>query len=205
MKLFDGVFGVDAELERVAAQVDVLLAVPQRTAGGHEQLLAHEVEPGHHLGHRVLHLQPRVHLDERGLVGLRVVEELHGSEPLEVALPGQFHRRAADALAHVVRKVGRRCLLHDLLLASLHGAVAVTQVDGVDAVSEDLHLHVAGVLHEALEVHVGAAECGLRLGLRDAHGGEQVVLGLDEADAPTPASGRRLHQHAGSRWWPPRR
>jgi hypothetical protein len=36
----------------------------QRLAGGHAQLPLDQVEPGDHLGDRVLHLQPRVHLHE---------------------------------------------------------------------------------------------------------------------------------------------
>ena len=42
--------------------------------GGDADLLDDEIEPGDHLGHRVLHLQARVHLDEEELAVL--VEEL---------------------------------------------------------------------------------------------------------------------------------
>ena len=64
------VLGVDPALDRVAAQDDVLLADGERLAGGDENLLADQVEPGHELGHRVLDLDPRVHLHEE-VVALR--------------------------------------------------------------------------------------------------------------------------------------
>ena len=36
----------------------------QRLPGGDPELLGDDVDPGHQLGHRMLHLQPRVHLEE---------------------------------------------------------------------------------------------------------------------------------------------
>jgi len=38
--------------------------VAQGLARGDPELLADEVDPGDHLGHGVLHLEPRVHLEE---------------------------------------------------------------------------------------------------------------------------------------------
>ena len=49
----------------------------ERRARGDADLLDDEVEPGDHLGHRMLHLQARVHLDEEELAVL--VEELDGA------------------------------------------------------------------------------------------------------------------------------
>ena len=58
------VLGVDPALDRVAGEVDLVLAERQGVAGGDQDLLPHQVEPGHLLGDRVLDLQPRVHLQE---------------------------------------------------------------------------------------------------------------------------------------------
>ena len=61
------VLGGDPALQRGAAGVDVLLPQAQvfeRLAGGDAQLRADEVDVGDLLGHRVLDLDPRVHLHE---------------------------------------------------------------------------------------------------------------------------------------------
>src|SRR3546814_5736988 len=59
-----GIFGVDAALDRVAADHDVFLPDRQLLAAGDQQLLAHQVDAGDPLGHRVLDLDAGVHLDE---------------------------------------------------------------------------------------------------------------------------------------------
>src|SRR5258708_21940964 len=70
------ILGVDAALDRVAFLHDVLLAELELHARGHADLLLHDVDAGDELGHRVLDLDARVHLDEVELVVL--VEELEG-------------------------------------------------------------------------------------------------------------------------------
>ena len=47
-----------------ARAATAILRPGQRLARGHPQLRVHEVDAGHHLGHRMLHLQARVHLEE---------------------------------------------------------------------------------------------------------------------------------------------
>ena len=43
---------------------DLLLAQRQRLAGGDAQLPLDQIEAGDHLGHRMLDLEPGIHLDE---------------------------------------------------------------------------------------------------------------------------------------------
>src|SRR5919198_767319 len=57
-----GVLGVDAALDRVAAQDDVLLLDRQLLAGGGADALLDDVDARRHLGHAVLDLHARVHL-----------------------------------------------------------------------------------------------------------------------------------------------
>ena len=47
---------------------DLLLAQRQPLAGGDPQLPFDEIDPGHRLGHRVLDLDPRIHLHEIELI-----------------------------------------------------------------------------------------------------------------------------------------
>ena len=71
------VLGVDAAFDGVAEEADVVLLHRQAAAGGDADLLVHEVDAGDRLGHRMLDLQARVHLDEVELAVL--VEELDGA------------------------------------------------------------------------------------------------------------------------------
>ena len=49
---------------------NVALRVAKLRAGGDADLLAHQVDAADHLGHRMLHLQARIHLDEGELAVL---------------------------------------------------------------------------------------------------------------------------------------
>ena len=79
------VLGGDPALQRGAVQPDVVLGqaeVGERLARGDPDLRLHEVDVGDLLGHRVLDLDPRVHLDEHVLAGARargVEQELDGA------------------------------------------------------------------------------------------------------------------------------
>ena len=115
----------------MAAQDDVLLADRQGLARRDPHLLADDVDPGGHLGHAVLDLHARVHLEE---VVLAVAEQ-----PLDRArahVPDRLRRLDADrtdARAHLRRDdpLGRRRLLDQLLVAALDRAVALAEVDDV--------------------------------------------------------------------------
>src|SRR6185312_12455840 len=68
------VFGVDAALDGMALEADVLLPHRKPTAGSDADLLVDQIDARDRLGHRVLHLKARVHFDEVELAVL--VEEL---------------------------------------------------------------------------------------------------------------------------------
>ena len=67
--------------------------------------LAHEVDPGHHLGHRMLDLDARVHLDEEEVARLVVVEIFEGSG---AAIADRFRQRAPPR-----RRASRRSGVED--------------------------------------------------------------------------------------------
>src|SRR6185436_11603186 len=104
----------------MAAQLDVFLPERELFPGGDADLLLHEIDPGHHLGHRMLDLDPRVHLDEEELAVF--VEEFERAGAAITYLPAGIGAALADALAHLGRKVRCRRLLEHLLMAALHGA-----------------------------------------------------------------------------------
>src|SRR5579885_2994935 len=167
-----GVLRVDAALDGATPVRDVLLAEAQRLARGDADLLPHQVEAGHQLRDRVLHLNARVHLDKVEGVVL-IDQELAGAGVLVAGRLHQPHRRLADPLPHRRRQVRGRRLLDQLLVPPLQRAVALPQVDHVAvAVAEDLHLDVprpldvllqvdAAVLERLLGLLAGGVEAGL--------------------------------------------
>ena len=88
------VLGVDPALDRVAVELDLVLRAGQAFAGGDADLLAHQVDAADHLGHRMLDLEPGVHLDEVEFAVL--VEEFDGAG----AAIAHLGHRLGDQRAH---------------------------------------------------------------------------------------------------------
>ena len=150
-KLLSGIFGIDAALDGVAAQLDVFLPERQLLARRHAKLQMHQVEAGDELGHRMLDLQAGVHLEEVE-VAVLVDQELDRAGVLIVGGLGHAHRDLAHAAAHVLVDDGRGRLFQHLLMAALHRALALAEVDDVAVlVAEDLHLDVARIDDDLLE------------------------------------------------------
>jgi hypothetical protein len=153
---------------------------------GHVQLQLHQVQPGGLLGHRVLHLQPGVDLEERGELLLRLVEELDGARADVARGPDQ--RDGGLTQGGVLLRAQRRRagLLEDLLVAPLHRAVAHTgRPHRAVLVGDDLHLDVPAALDQPLHEDDRVAEALLRL--RPGARQRLLQLGL-RADDPDPAA-----------------
>ncbi|KZE94510.1 hypothetical protein AVP42_00993 [Agromyces sp. NDB4Y10] len=171
-----GALRIHARLDRVAGQAHVGLRDRERLPRRDAQLLLHEVDARDELGHGVLDLQARVHLDEEELVGRGIRhQELDGAGAEVLDAAGGVACRLPDALARRAVEQGRRRLLHHLLVSALERALALAEVDDVAVrVGEDLHLDVARGVDEALEQQGVVAERGAR----DAAGRGQGVLEL---------------------------
>ena len=105
------------------------------------------------------------------------------------------HRVGAHPVAQLRVEVGRRRDLDDLLVAALHRAVALEEVDHVAlAVGEDLHLDVARLDDGLLDEDGRVAEGALAL----AHAGldrlAQQLRVVDPAHAATAAAGDGLDE-----------
>ena len=143
----------------------------------------------------MLDLKTGVHLHE---VEVLVVSDKE-LDRTGVQIAGRAHgleRRLVHAGARLDRQEGRRPLLHQLLVAALHRALAIAQHQRAAApVAEHLHLDVVRVDDRLLEVQAGIAERGARLGRRGVEEPLELVRVLDEAHAaPSPAR-RGLEQH----------
>ena len=100
------------------ASDDLLLFQPERFSGRDAQLLGDQIDAGHGLGHRVLDLQPGVHLQEHE--GAVVSEQELGRAGADVARrPGQTKRGLAERRSKARRDAWCRRLLDDLLMPTL--------------------------------------------------------------------------------------
>ena len=184
-----GVFGVQAHLDGMAGQHDVLLRQRQRFARRHAQLPLHQVLAGDAFGHRVLDLQARVHFQEVVVV-LRIDDELDRARaPVAHGQRGS-HGVCAHLRAHLRRDHGGGRFLDHLLAAALRRAVALAQVHGVAVrIGEHLDLDVAAVVDQALQHQRAVAKGagGFAPGALD--GGLQLVVVPYQAHA-APAAAR---------------
>ena len=103
------VLGVDPALHGVAGDDDVVLSQPKWQPFGHGELLGDQVEPGDHLGDRVLDLDAGVHLQEVEGPPLPVVEQFD---------------RAQAAVAQVFCKRQRRRAISAWTSSGMSGAGA---------------------------------------------------------------------------------
>ena len=133
-----------------------------------ENLRAHQVDAGDDLGDGVLDLDARVHLDEEPLVGVEIEKEFDGAGVVVADAAANFQRGIAQFLANARFERHGRGDFHDLLMAALHGAIALVQVQDVAvAVAEHLHLDVLGAGNVFFQENGGIAEgaAGLVAGL----------------------------------------
>src|SRR5262252_5582203 len=143
----------------------------------------------------MLDLEARVHFHE--IEALRALnDELH--RPRADVADGlrRGHRGPAHLAAALLGHAGRRRLLHHLLVAALHRAVALEQVHAVaSAVGEHLDLDMARALEVALDQHAVIPERRFRFA--PARGQRRVELARrgDSAHALAAAAGRSLDHH----------
>ena len=175
----------------MAGQHHVALLDRQLLAGGDLQLLGHQVDAGDHFGNRMFHLDAGVHFDE--VEAAVLVQELERAGTTVADAYAGFGADLADLLALLGSDARCRRFFHHLLVAALHRAVALTQVDGVAlAVGQHLDLHVARILQELLHVDLAIAERGLGLALGGFDRGLQRGFGVHHAHAAATATTGRL-------------
>jgi len=173
-------------------QANVLLTERERLAGGDQHLFANEVEAGRHLGHGVLDLDARVHLEEEVLAFAR--EQALDRAGAAVADRARgFDGDLADPLAQLLADRRRRRLLDELLVAALDRAVALAEEEHVAvAVREHLGLHVARILEVALDVDGGVGEVGLPLTLGRLERALGLLRAVDHLEPLAAAARSRL-------------
>ena len=189
------ILGIDPALDRPAVALQVGLRERELLAGGHADHLLDQVEPGDHLGDRMLDLQPRVHLEEVE-AAIAPHDELDGAGRLVADRARQRHRLLAHRAPGGLVEERRRRLLDHLLVAALDRALAFPQVDEVAVrVAQHLDLDVPRLLDELLDEHPVVAEARLRLGLARHEAFARLLVVVRDAQALATAAGRRLDHH----------
>ena len=194
------IFGGDAALQRGAVERDIFLArqrhrrFVQFVALRHQNLRLHEVDAGHHFGDGVLDLNARIDLDEVNLLLIDVVEKFNGASIAVVRFARELHRCVAKFVANVRRKIRRRRDLDDFLMAALHGAVALVQMQQVAVrVAENLHFEMARARQIFFEEAARIAKRRLCFALRFFERGGELRFVAHDAHAASAAAERGFY------------
>ena len=175
---------------------DAAVLVANAHAFGNPDLRLDDVDAGDLLGHRVLDLNARIHLDEVVGGGVGVHQELDRAGVAVADLLGQTQRGSAQLGTGFFVEIGRRGALDHLLVASLHRAVALEQVDEVAVgVAQHLHFHMAGAAHEFFEIDLVVTEGAAGFAAGHFHGRAEIGFGLDHAHAAATAAPAGLEHH----------
>src|SRR6516225_1839132 len=142
----------------------------------------------------MLDLDAGVHLDKVEFPVL--VEELHGTGAAVADRATRFDAALAHEAPLADGDAGRRGLLDDFLMAPLHRAIALAEVDDVTlSVRQHLELDVPRPLQELLHVDLVVAERGARFGAGDSDGVEERRLGVHHAHATAAATAGSLDDY----------
>jgi hypothetical protein len=151
----------------------------------------------------VLHLQPGVHFHEVELHGFGLVvaaglldDELHRARAHIVHGLGGGHGGLAHLLAQRGSHARRRRFLEHLLVAALHRAVALEQIDAVALrVAKHLDLDMARAQHVFLDQHGIVAEAVDGLALAGLQRGRKVLALFHQTHALAAAARAGLDEH----------
>ena len=191
------IFGGDPGLDGKATQFDIFLTLDadQRVIQAHPfgdpDLGLHQIAHGHHFGHRVLDLDPRIGLDEVEIL-LLVHQKLDGAGIDIIDRANNLQRQIADFLAFLAGEIGRRRQFDDLLMPPLDRAVPLEIMHDVAVlIPHDLDFDVLGILQVFFQKDRGVAESGQGLGGGRFEAFQQFLLiaGHPHATAATTGGG----------------
>ena len=164
------------------------VVVAELLAGGDAEHLAHQVDAGDLLGHRVLDLQPGVDLEEADRAVL-ADQELTGARPDVAGLAQDGLRALPHRLDLLVGQVRRGRLLDQLLVPPLQRAVAGGDDDhAAVAVGQALGLDVSRLVQVALDEALAPPERRLRLAHRRLVHVRDLVLGPRDLEPASAAA-----------------
>ena len=181
-------------LNRMPADGQIRLGVAQRLPLGDAQLLAHQIQPGNRLGHRVFHLQARVHLQKEELPPRQ--QKLRRAGGIVGNPAGHRQRRRPHLRPQRSINCGGRRLLDNLLMPPLDGAFTLEHMHQIAVpVAQQLHLHMPRAHQIAFQKHRAIAKRRQRLTPGTVNRRRQPVRRRHYPHAAPTTAGRRLDQH----------
>ena len=176
-------------------QPHIVLRDRQRLSHRHQKLQMNKIKPRHHLCHRMLYLQPRIHLKKIKVL-LRVHKELDSPRIHIPRRQRQPHRRLTHPPPQVLTDDRRRCLLNHLLMTPLHRTFALAQIHAVPIiVRHQLDLNVPRPLDQLLQIDLTRSKAPLRLTTRRRKRRSKLLRLRHRAHAFSAATGSRLQHH----------
>ena len=164
-------------------------------AGRHPDHLLDEIDAGHQLGHRMLDLEPRVHLEEIE-AAILPGDEFHRAGAVVADRLGERHRLLAHPGTRLRVEQRARRFLDDLLVAALDRALALAEMDHVAVlVAQHLDFDVARIGDELLDEDAIVAEARFRLRSRARKTFGDLAPVEGDAHALAAAAGGGLDHH----------
>ena len=161
-----------------------------------QDLALHQIDAGDRLGHRMLHLNARVHFDEVQVAGL-IHQKLDGAG---VGVADVAHGVAQAVAIIFSRSSGRdgrrRRFFEQLLMPALDGAFALAQnLDVAVLVGQHLKLDMPRRFDQLLHVHVAAMRRRRRASCCACVSSDGSSAGFAHHAHAAPAAARRRFQH----------
>ncbi len=190
-----GIFRIQAVFNRPAGQRHIILGDGQLFTSRHADHLFNQIDTGDQLGHRVFHLQARVHFQEIEVLGA-IDDEFHragaGVSDGLSQCDGLFAHRLAGRF--VQERAGS--FFHNLLLATLDRTFPFAQIDAIAmAVTQHLNFDVARLCDELFDENpvIAKAVGGFVLGGLEPFAGLIIIPG--DAHTLATATGGSLDHH----------
>src|SRR5204863_8443958 len=147
------IFGIDAALDGVAGDYEVILRIAEPLSFGNANLISHDVGKRHHFCHGMFYLNASIHLHEVKTVVL-IEKEFKGActgiANLLTGLDGGISHFGAQLWG---QDRGRR-LLKKFLVPALNRTLALAQMNTVSVfIGEYLNLDVSWFLDKPLDEH----------------------------------------------------
>src|SRR5579884_239882 len=186
------IFRVDPHFDCMAAQIQDVAADRDVLTRGCQYHLPDEIDTGYSLRDRVFDLNPGIHLEKVKLPRLGQQKlDRSGAGVIDAARRPYRHFTHPRSQLAIDRWTGR--LFDDLLVAPLHRAVPLTEMDQVIVtIAENLNLDVPRIGEVALEIDLRVLEIRLGLTARAIQRLGHILRSLDDAYPASPAAASRL-------------
>ena len=176
----------------MAKEINIFLRGGQRLSLSHADLPLHEIKPRDAFCHRVLNLQPGIHLQKIKLA-TGIEQKLHCAGAHVAHRPRRLYCSGTHRFAQLWRHDGARRFLYDLLVPPLQRAVTLTQMNHIAmSIGKHLHLDVPRTLDCSFQNEVTVAKGTFSLGTRQRDRLQQLIRVSNTPHTATAAPCRGL-------------